>query len=339
MSGLEMVLMLPEKEAAYRTVVPPQALRRIARCLQSAAPGLSHSAPCQARMRLVPRRESPAFAEALQVHLSGGLATCVWELPVSAFEPMLAGPAAAVRRAAQAPADSPLTYGALTPKDDPLAPLWSETLPFFSALPGAPDTGLTGRALDAKLSSCGDIPVRITAQAARACVAYCQDCEIEKGGALLGYLRCSPDGSGEELWLEVVAFAPAEGAGASSHSLTFSAPAWEAIERCRVAFEKDAGLAHPLQIVGWAHGHPRLEASGGTPFFLSFYDQAIMDQHFNEPFDIALVVDAWSQDGAPLEETLAVFGWDRHGICLVRRSIDICEPQAAPPAGIVLEEV
>jgi hypothetical protein len=339
MSGLEMVLMLPEKEAAYRTIVPPQALRRIARYLQHAAAGISHSAPCQAWMGWVPRRGSPAFAEALQVHLSSGPAACVWELPVSAFEPLLAVPAAAVRRAAGAPADTPLTYGALTPKDDPQAPLWSGTLPPFSALVRAPDAGLIGRALDAELSSCADIPVRIGAGAARDCVAYCRDGEIEKGGALLGYLHRSPDGAAPGLRLEVVAFAPAEGAEASSHSLTFSGPAWEAIERRRVAFEKDAGLADPLQIVGWAHGHPRLGAAGGTPFFLSYHDQAIMEQHFNEPFDIALVVDAGSQTEAPLEETLAVFGWDRHGIRLVRRSIDVCEPEAAQSAAAVPEEV
>jgi hypothetical protein len=227
-----------------------------------------------------------------------------------------------VRRSAALPAEATVSYAVLLP-EDPSA-VWQERLDPFASLAMA--NRRNARPLFPDLAVPEDAPVLLGQDVLAQAVAYCLDRGVEKGGVLLGYL-CRPAG-GNTLWAEVVAFAPAIGAAADSTHLSFTAEAWQSIERQRVAVERSLDLHMPLQTLGWIHGHPRLAELG--PFFLSHHDVSIMSQHFAEPFAIAIVVDAWADTAAPVAEAVAVFGWDEHGAGLVARSLDILSDAAEP---------
>ncbi len=202
------------------------------------------------------------------------------------------------------------------PPDSPI--VWDGRLPSFRTISICGDQPHSP--LFPHLDWSGDIPVRVGTQILQECIDYCRDASVEKGGALLGNLRFH-DRDG--LSVEVLAFAPAVGAQASQFRLTFDLKAWEAIEQQRVAIERRLGLDESLQVCGWAHGHPRLEGIDTPGFFLSAYDRRIMSQHFSEPFSIAVVVDASSQPQSPLDKALVVFGWDRYGVDLTPRSLNV----------------
>ena len=319
---LKVALVLPDNRVAEVVSVPPFVLRRMARHQQwqSARSGLA--GPVEACLALVPRRGATHSAAALRWELSAGDRSVEHTVPTSALQPLMAEPAAAVRRSAALPAEATLRYAVLLP-EDPLA-VWQERLDPFASLAMAHRR--SAWPLFPDLAVPEDAPVLVGQDVLSQAVAYCLDREVEKGGVLLGYL-CRLAG-GSALWAEVVAFAPAIGAAADSTHLTFTADAWQSIERQRVAIERSLGLHVPLQTLGWIHGHPRLAELG--PFFLSHHDVSIMSQHFAEPFAIAVVVDAWAETTAPVAEAVAVFGWDEHGAGLVPRSLDILSDAAEP---------
>ena len=106
-------------------------------------------------------------------------------------------------------------------------------------------------------------------------IAYSeQDLSRELGGFLLGGT------TGEvKSYVEVRHFWPAVDAKSRVASLTFTHETWSQIHRA--IDEQFAGE----RIVGWQHTHP------GFGIFLSGYDLFIHEHYFQEPWQIALVVD------------------------------------------------
>lgn len=311
---VRIALVLPDNHVGDVLAAPDAALWRMARQKQAQALAAGLDGQVEVRLDLLPRRDVPSLAGSLRWELCANGHRMLETLPTAALQPLVAGPAAALRRAAELPEDAAISYVVLMP--DPPGPAWQAQLPAFKAVTAAAPPG---RPLFPGWACPGDAPVRVRQAVLAEAAAYCLDPQVEKGGVLLGCL-CR-DGNG--LNTEVLAFAPAVGAKASATSLTFNVAAWQSIERQRVAAQKALGLAQPLQVLGWIHGHPRIEELG--PFFLSSHDTAIMAQHFAEPFAVAVVVDAAAEPGTPLDQVLAVFGWDEHGVGLTLRSLDVLD--------------
>ena len=114
-----------------------------------------------------------------------------------------------------------------------------------------------------------------------------EDTSRELGGVLLGRRRQS----GNRQCLEVADFIAAEHSSSEATSLTFTHETWDHINREK---EKRPG---DLRIVGWYHTHP------GFGIFLSKHDLFIHRNFFNEPWQVALVVD-------PINHSRGVFRWD-----------------------------
>jgi len=112
-----------------------------------------------------------------------------------------------------------------------------------------------------------------------------QDIDRELGGFLTGAVY-----GGQQQHVEVKHFLPAVDAHSKAASLTFTHETWAAMTR-------EVGECHPDDvIVGWQHTHP------GFGIFLSGYDLFIHRHFFNEPWQIALVVD-------PRESEFGFFQW------------------------------
>lgn len=312
-----------DDRVAEVVAVPESVVWRMARRAQSRALGLGVRGACRAEVHLLPQRSVPGLASGLEVRIAGAGGVYVAEIPTSALEPLLSGVAADLREAAGLHPEIAISYLVLRPRCDAQGPVWASTLPAFVTLPSeiAPH-----RALFPDRAWIEDVPILIDEGALRHCADACRDGMVERGGALLGHVCINENGAaGSRLFVRVAAFAEALGAEARATHLTFSAAAWGSIQRSRVAIETTLGLSHPLQVVGWAHGHPRLLETGGSPFFLSPQDVATTAQHFAEPFACALVLDAQAEPAASFESCVMAFGWDRHGISLVPRSLHLSE--------------
>lgn len=312
---LKVALVLPDNRVADVLTVPAHVLRRMARQRQCQNAHAGLDGPVDARLALAPRRGVPALAGALRWEILANGHSARHTLPTSVLQPLVVEPAAAVRQATGLPADATISYVVLMP-DEP-QPVWQERLEAFAtlAIAGRPNS----QPLFPDLAMPDDVTMIVGQDILDQAVAYCLDPAVEKGGVLLGYL-CRPAGGGS-LWAEIFSFAPAVGAMSDATHLSFTAAAWENIERQRVADQQALRLTHPLQILGWVHGHPRVAEIG--PFFLSHHDTSIMSHHFAEPFAVAVVVDARASPNTPLDQVLAVFGWDEQGVGLVARSLDV----------------
>ena len=101
-----------------------------------------------------------------------------------------------------------------------------------------------------------------------------QDLTRERGGFLLGGLHRD-----RRLYVEIRHFLPALSVQSRAASLTFTHETWAVMNRQVV-------LNHPDEtVVGWQHTHP------GFGVFLSGYDMFIHRNFFNQPWQVALVVD------------------------------------------------
>lgn len=169
-----------------------------------------------------------------------------------------------------------------------------------------------------------DLPVHVDAQALADAIAYCQaTTEHERGGVLLGHL-CHDAERG--LWVRAGHFAAACGAESERAAMRFTAEAWSAIHTARRAIDPT------LQVVAWVHSHPPLgtaEEPVADVRFLSWADQACHAAHFPDAHLTALVVDAAGR-GDP-GDVVGAFGWDAHGIGLVRRSLDVASTAVPSP--------
>jgi len=303
--------------------VPEPVLWRMARRAQCRAQGLGVRGACRAEMHLLPQRGVPGLASGIEVRVAGDGGVLVAEIPTSALEPLLTAAAADLREATHLHPEIAISYVVLRPRHGPEGPVWTKVLPPFVTVPAEMSPG---RALFPDRAWSEDVPVVIDEAALRRCADACRDGAIERGGVLLGHVCVSGNGGGRgRLFVRVAAFAEALGAKAGAAHLTFSAEAWCSIQRNRVTIETALGQPRPLQVVGWAHGHPRLPEATGPLLFLSPQDVATTAQHFAEPFACALVLDAQAEAAATFDNCAMAFGWDRYGVALVPRSLDLSE--------------
>jgi proteasome lid subunit RPN8/RPN11 len=106
-----------------------------------------------------------------------------------------------------------------------------------------------------------------------------QDSGRELGGFLLGGLHVD-----ETEYVEIRHFLPAVDARSRAASLTFTHDTWAKLTR-------DVDAQFPDEVVlGWHHTHPNFG------IFLSAYDLFIHRNFFNEPWQVALVVDPQRQE-------------------------------------------
>lgn len=112
------------------------------------------------------------------------------------------------------------------------------------------------------------------------------DISHEVGGVLIGRVN-----EGEPTVVMVEVAVPAREAQASSVHITFTADSWEHWHR--LLDEQYAGRV----IVGWYHSHPN------HGVFLSGHDTFIQQNFFNEPWQVAAVID-------PVRNEVGCFGWE-----------------------------
>jgi proteasome lid subunit RPN8/RPN11 len=114
------------------------------------------------------------------------------------------------------------------------------------------------------------------------------DTSVELGGILLG--REAIDASTGEAFVHVTQALPARHYENTQASFTYTHESWAEITREREEKFPD------LDIVGWYHTHP------GFGIFLSGHDLFIHHHFFNQPLQIAYVVD-------PIQQTRGFFHW------------------------------
>ena len=112
-----------------------------------------------------------------------------------------------------------------------------------------------------------------------------QDVSRERGGFLVGGLH--EDG---RIYVEVRHFLPAADTRSRAASLTFTHETWSQLNKdVETRFSDEV-------VVGWHHTHPNFG------IFLSAYDLFIHRNFFNQPWQIAMVVD-------PQRQELGFFQW------------------------------
>ena len=120
-----------------------------------------------------------------------------------------------------------------------------------------------------------------------------RDTSVELGGIILGF-ECVDDQTGEPfVW--VTKSLEAKHYENTQASFTYTHEAWEEITR-----ERDR-LYPDLDIVGWYHTHPDFG------IFLSSHDLFIHRNFFNQPLQLAYVVD-------PIRQTRGFFRWRDNGL-------------------------
>jgi len=132
----------------------------------------------------------------------------------------------------------------------------------------------------------GVFPILVHESVLEEILAYSeQDVDRELGGFLTGAVY-----GGERKHVEISHFLPAVDAHSKAASLTFTHDTWAAMTR-------EVGERYPDEVIaGWQHTHP------GFGVFLSGYDLFIHRHFFNEPWQIAMVVD-------PREREFGFFQW------------------------------
>jgi proteasome lid subunit RPN8/RPN11 len=135
----------------------------------------------------------------------------------------------------------------------------------------------------------GDLPVFLDRGPADAIERHAlRDTSVELGGILLGR-ECVDDETGEPfVW--VTESLEAKHYENTQASFTYTHDSWEEITRERDRLHPD------LDIVGWYHTHPDFG------IFLSSHDLFIHRNFFNQPLQVAYVVD-------PIRQTRGFFRW------------------------------
>lgn len=134
----------------------------------------------------------------------------------------------------------------------------------------------------------GDLPIYLDMEVAREIETHARsDPEIELGGVLLGGRYLDQEGNP---FVIITDSLRAEHYEASKGRFKFTHETWSDITRKRDEFPDDT------QMVGWYHTHP------GWGVFLSDMDTFICGHFFNNPLDVALVVD-------PRQSERAFFQW------------------------------
>jgi proteasome lid subunit RPN8/RPN11 len=137
-----------------------------------------------------------------------------------------------------------------------------------------------------------DLPVFVALAAADAMERHAlSDVSVELGGVLLGKECVDPDTGRPFVW--VAEALPAAGYQNTQASFTYTHEAWEHITRERERRFPD------LDVVGWYHTHPDFGV------FLSGHDRFIHENFFDQPLQVAYVID-------PIRQTRGFFH-RRHG--------------------------
>jgi proteasome lid subunit RPN8/RPN11 len=132
------------------------------------------------------------------------------------------------------------------------------------------------------------VPIYVHEAVLEAALDYSEsDPTRELGGFLVGGLH-----EDEGTYVEVRHFVPAIDAKSRAASLTFTHQTWAQLNQ-----EVQDRFAKEL-VVGWHHTHPKFG------IFLSAYDLFIHRHFFDQPWQIALVVD-------PLRREFGFFQWRR----------------------------
>lgn len=139
-----------------------------------------------------------------------------------------------------------------------------------------------------------DLPIFLDRQTADTIERHAlRDTSVELGGIILGH-ECIDDQTGEPfVW--VTKSLEAKHYENTQASFTYTHDAWEEITR-----ERDR-LYPDLDIVGWYHTHPDFG------IFLSGHDLFIHQNFFNQPLQLAYVVD-------PIRQTRGFFRWRDGGL-------------------------
>jgi proteasome lid subunit RPN8/RPN11 len=139
-----------------------------------------------------------------------------------------------------------------------------------------------------------DLPIFLDRQTADAIERHAlRDTSVELGGIILGH-ECIDDQTGEPfVW--VTKSLEAKHYENTQASFTYTHDAWEEITRERDRLHPD------LDIVGWYHTHPDFG------IFLSSHDLFIHRNFFNQPLQLAYVVD-------PIRQTRGFFRWRDGGL-------------------------
>ncbi len=139
-----------------------------------------------------------------------------------------------------------------------------------------------------------DLPIFLDHKTADAIERHAlRDTSVELGGIMLG-LECIDDQTGEPfVW--VTESLEAKHYENTQASFTYTHDSWEEITR-----ERDR-LYPDLDIVGWYHTHPDFG------IFLSSHDLFIHRNFFNQPLQLAYVVD-------PIRQTRGFFRWRDGGL-------------------------
>jgi proteasome lid subunit RPN8/RPN11 len=137
-----------------------------------------------------------------------------------------------------------------------------------------------------------DLHIFLREDTLREIVIYAKsDLGHELGGVLIGDFYAYK----EQLWLDVVGYIKAQSYINTAASFKFTHDSWSAITR-----EKERRF-NDKPIIGWQHTHP------GYGVFLSGMDRFIQQHFFDQPYQVALVVD-------PRADTMGFFQWKRRQI-------------------------
>jgi len=301
------------------TPLPPRLPKRALRAAQFRAVSaglLPNDAPTTGLVEPVGRPRTigagTGFAtSALQLVVSANGSTYSRELDATALAPWTESAAAAL--AADGRLETGVPYRTTIWCTGP-GPWPTFDLPAF-AVQGAVEAE-NGRALHPYVDNADDMPVRMRHRAFQASLAHCREApDVERGGVFLGHLSRLASGG---LVVQAMHYCPAEHVESTPCGMHWTRGTWEAIHARR----RELGPA--LQVVSWAHSHPRSvvgDDADANVLFLSREDVALISAHFDPPNVTSIVIDPEAdEDSGP---ACAVFGWDRAGIGLVHRSIDL----------------
>jgi proteasome lid subunit RPN8/RPN11 len=157
-----------------------------------------------------------------------------------------------------------------------------------------PDRDRRWACLAYEVPKADDLPIFLDRRTADAIERHAlRDTSVELGGIILG-LECVDDQTGEPfVW--VTQSLEAKHYENTQASFTYTHEAWEEITRERDRLHPD------LDIVGWYHTHPDFG------IFLSSHDLFIHRNFFNQPLQLAYVVD-------PIRQTRGFFRWRDNGL-------------------------
>ena len=275
------------------------------------APGRAWLAPAGGRRCRGSGGSDAIVVDALTVVVRVEEGSFARELPTACLLPWARPLADGLARDETIAADSPVDLWLLAEPADGATPV---DLPPYR-LYTAPEACPSVQPLQPDLADDAAVPVWAAPSALASALTWCrQNPAVERAGVLLGSLAWSP---AEGLFVDARHFSPAVDADEQAATVRFTRASWQAIHRHRLSLDP------ALQVVAWVHSHPCIDLGDGRPtaHFLSAVDLEIMAAFFDLPHCTAWVVDTGCPDDPAV--ACAVFGWDRAGVGVVRRTADV----------------